>query len=356
MIENRKDIVKLGTTILFEGIYEGKECYGLAKEGISFMAVFDHDDKLLEELVELSPTIQFTNGNMRLFKYKTIKISVARYIYCFYHGIDTSKARSLYVRHKDRDFDSVVENCMSDNLYLGSAIIGYDKKNNCLTVTSCKNDFVEVAEPLPFLFDILQSGKITLSWRANGRLGCRLRNGFFFQFADLVYLAYHGFAGTSITMENYEDLLLRFINYKSWNDLSDEHLDGDFHNHLEYNVTVIPWSLNSEKNNLMSKIKEPYCIKIGYDKGKYKILAGKLDAETDRIYYTPFITEHFGTVVAFLRGYAKKYPDHVFQTDEENTNVGLFSMLNFGRALVNSTDSKFKNLDTGEGLVQGIGA
>lgn len=349
MIENRKDIVKLGTTILFEGIYEGKECYGLEKEGTGKMAVFDHNPKLFEELVEYNPTIQFIHDNMYLYKNKFF-ITVARYMYCLCNGIDTTNANSLRVHHLERDYDSDVENCMSDNLYLGSVVARYDVENNYLTVSSCRHDFSDVTEPLPFLIDIIQSGKIKMWWRKDdGRFSCRTKHGTNFKFPDLVYLAYYGFEGIEITMDNYEELIYRFIQYKRANRLEVEHLDSNYHNHLAYNIALVDKDRNREKNNLMERIKEPYCIKIAYDNGIYKIVMGVLNSETDKIECGLIgKTEYFETVVDLLRMYQEDLPENVFKRKKDSTNIGLFTMLNFGRALADSSDSGFVNLDAEE--------
>lgn len=351
MIENRKDIVRLGTTILFEGLFKGKPCYGIGRERNEKVAVFEHDEKILAELVAICPKVRFSSrDNVMLSNDNGLDMPLSKYLYCLYYGVDTSKTDALAIYHDLRN-ESGIEDCRKANLWKGSAEVEYDVNNNCMVISSNKNGFIDVVEPDAILIAILQSGKIQFNWRTeNGRMWFRVREtGRTFSLGDLAYLSYHGFDGEALTVENYIRLLYRLNDYKVQNRMEIEHLDSNYHNHLAYNIVLVGKDKNREKNNLMERIKEPYCIKIVYDNGVYKIAEGVLNSETDKIDCELIAkTEHFETVVDLLKMYQEDLPERVIKRSEDITNVGLFSMLNFGRALANSSDSGFVNLDAEE--------
>lgn len=350
--ELREEVLIIGNTIfqkeknklrIVECYYHEHLCYGIEKISKECIAIFDHNEEVLNKIITGLQSgmniILAYNRNIIIYRHGAERITLAKYLYCMYKGIDLDSPEVNSVWHKTRKQSKNIENCMSDNLYTGTANIVIE--DNCLVVSSNAKGYKDVFEPDEVLADILQSDNIILEWNSFARLMCTIKDGFIFPVADLAFLSYYG----NLTVNNYKEKLAKLKQHKVDNGLSIEHLDSDFHNHFKYNIALVPEGLNSRKNDKILRIKEPHCFAIVNSNGKYKILVGYLDNDWMLRCDKLFITEHFETVVDLLDIYIEEYPENINKEYALKNNNGLFRDRAFCRALAITPDEHFKDLD-----------
>ena len=169
--------------------------------------------------------------------------------------------------------------------------------------------------------------------------------------SDLAYLAYYD---SDLTANNYIEKIKALKAYKKSNNLSIEHLDSDFHNHRKYNIALVQGSLNSVKNDKISRIVEPYCFTVVYDKplnsgieinGIFKILTGVFDDSLMITVEKIFTTVDFENVVNLLDIYIAEYPDRVNKVKALSSNKRLIFDNRFAEMLAKEQKEHFVSLD-----------
>ncbi len=291
------------------------------------------------------------SGNMNVFHGSKKIVSLAMFLYSTYNGLDDCGAGiSNNLRHYTRN-GKYIENCKEDNLYIGGVSVYYDEKKDRVVVVSNTQEFIDVFEPLPILLDIMNSKKFVLQWGVGDRLQCRAKGEVFFP-ADLAYLAYYD---NGLSLDNYIEKIRKLKQYKKNNKLSEEHLDGDFHNHAKYNIALVPASANSQKNAKISFVKEPYFFTVVYDKpmysgvyngGDFKILTGNFDDDLMMNVNGRFITDNFENVAEMLDIFIEQYPERIDKANAPKENKRLIFDKGFAEQLAKEPKEKFTCLDS----------
>jgi len=339
------EIDRIGGTRFFECYYRGRLSYGVEQLSTGCKAVFNHNKRVLvavKSAVSNSGNIARAYDNSLHIYHKGKKLfSLALFLFCLYNGIDPHNADlSNNVRHIRKRKQKKIEDCRADNLYLGGASVVLDKEDNSLRAISNAKGFVDVFEPIPLLADILRVPNIVLFWNEYGRLICYLKGQSGFTVADLAYLAYYD----NLTMDNYIEKLAELKRYKEEKNLNIEHLDGNFHNHLKYNIALVAEEMNSKKQDLISYIKEPHFFTVVTSGSKYKIVVGRADDDL-MLDSKLFITEHFENVVGLLSAYRELYPDIFNKVEAAANNKGLFYERFFCEAIADTAEEHFIDLD-----------
>ena len=343
-----KEIEHIGGTRFFECYYRGRLSYGVEQVSTGCKAVFNHNKRVLvavKSVVSNSGNIARAYDNSLHIYHKGKKLfSLALFLFCLYNDIDPYNADlSNNVRHIRKRKHKKIEDCRADNLRLGGGAVTLDETNNILQASSYSKGFIDVFEPIPLLADILRDPNIVLYWNEYERLICYPKGQRGFTVADLAYLAYYD----NLTMDNYIEKLAELKRYKKDNGLNIEHLDGNFHNHLKYNITLVAEEMNSKKQDMISYIKEPYFFTAVVSGGKYKIVVGRADNDL-MLDSKLFITEHFENVVGLLSAYRELYPDIFNKAEAAANNKGLFYERFFCKAIADTAEEHFIDLDKQE--------
>lgn len=339
------EIDRIGGTRFFECYYRGRLSYGVEQVSTGCKAVFNHNKRVLaavKSVVSNSGNIARAYDNSLHIYHKGKKLfSLALFLFCLYNDIDPYNADlSNNVRHIRKRKRKKIEDCRADNLRLGGGAVTLDETNNILQASSNSKGFIDVFEPIPLLADILRNTDIVLHWNEYERLICYPKGQRGFTVADLAYLAYYD----NLTMDNYIEKLAELKRYKKDNGLNIEHLDGNFHNHLKYNITLVAEEMNSKKQDMISYIKEPYFFTAVISGGKYKIVIGRADEDL-MLDSDLFITEHFETVVGLLSAYRELHPDIFNKAEATANNKGLFYERFFCEAIADTAEERFIDLD-----------
>ncbi len=324
--------------------YQNSLCYGIEQMSTGYAAIFNHRKCILNKIVDLlnagyNVCRNSSDKNMIFVKGKTKYMSVAKYLYCLYHKQNASFSNQI--RHKNKRIFSNIEDCRKNNIYMGGASVFLDRKNNCVVALSNAKTHRDEFEPLPILVDILNSEKIVLQWRDNGRLECFVKGETDFNASDLAYLSYY----EDLTMENYIEKIKEFKKYKNDNDFSIEHLDGDFNCHYKYNLALVPISLNSKKNDKISQIKEPHFMTVVTNGEFFKILIGNFEEDLIIAVDKRYITKDFKTVVDLLYAYLKLYPERIDKEEAKSRNERLINKRFFAEMLAKEPNENFVSLD-----------
>lgn len=361
-IKEKENIRKYGKEIecingirFYEGYSGHSRCYGVQQLSTGYCAVFNHRKKILDTLMDMVRNgvniCRGNNGNMIIFQGSKKIVPLAMFLYSTYNCLDDYGAGiSNNLRHYARN-GKYIENCKEDNLYIGGVSVYYDEKKSRVVAVSNTQDFIDEFEPLPILLDIMNSKKFVLQWGIGERLRCRAKGEVFFP-ADLAYLAYYD---GGLSLDNYIEKIRELKRYKENNGLSEEHLDGDFHNHLKYNIALVPASANSKKNDKISTVKEPYFFTVVYDKpmnsgisngGIFKILTGVFDDDLMMNVNGRFVTDNFENVAEMLDIFIKEFPERVNGKEAKAENKRLIFDRGFAEQLAKEPKEKFTCLDS----------
>lgn len=353
-----KEITRIRGIRFFECYYKKKRCYGVQQLSTGFCAVFNHQKKILNNLTELvangANICRELRGDMNILYNDKKFVSLAKYLFCLYNGVTPNKeAFNNYIRHRVKDKSKPIENCRKENLYLGGVSVSFRKDEQdkeCVAVMSNTNSHLDKFEPMQILVDIMTTENFILQWH-NNRLICNIKGKVIFPVADLAYIAYYD---NTLTINNCIEKLKELKKYKKENRLSIEHLDGDFHNHYKYNIALVDEGLNSQKNDKISRIVEPYFLTVVYDKaynsgitpnGYFKILIGTFKDDYMIDVEKRFITDNFENVVNLLDIYIKHYPNRI-DKEKAKSNERLIFERFFAEMLAKEPNENFISLDT----------
>lgn len=285
-----------------------------------------------------------------MYKGKEKIMSFAAYMYCLYHELDIdSTVLDNNVCHRIISQNGI-EDCRQENLYLGGTSIINDDVNNCIVAVSNKDNYNDFFSSVPIIAEILDKC-VALQWDRHKRLQCRTKDNVSFFAADLAYLSYYD---SDLTADNYIEKIKALKAYKKSNNLSIEHLDSDFHNHRKYNIALVQGGLNSVKNDKISRIVEPYCFTVVYDKplnsgvdsdGIFKILTGVFDDSLMITVEKIFTTVDFENVVNLLDIYIAEYPERVNKVKALSSNKRLIFDNRFAEMLAKEPKEHFVSLD-----------
>lgn len=350
-IELKRIIRKIGKAEFYLCLYDRVKCYAIGKQGIEQIAIFDYNDALLNHILDIfdsGATVQlYYNGTMGV---KTLSehVPLAKMFFSLYHPMESTNGK--LVMHTAVDRDGNVEDCRSCNLYCGTATTYRDAIKNSegdvilesLVLESNKNGYKDYFDLESRIEEILNSNELILEWTSGARrVLCTVRGtDIRFPLSYLAFLVYYG----DTNLDNYKEHIQILKESNTKYGLSIEHLDGDYHNHRKYNLALVPKSLNSEKNNKISRIKEPHCFVVVNDGEKFKMVVGNL-SDDGMLSYNLFMCERFETVVQFLNEYIKLYSGNVRSNKEHDYNEGLFTYPVFCKALMNTSDERFTSLD-----------
>ena len=85
---------------------------------------------------------------------------------------------------------------------------------------------------------------------------------------DIAYACYHGYAH----LDTFSDDMARFAKMKRDCGLTMDHLDGNYHNHTQANLSLMPGILNSQKSAKTKKFLFPYKLTCAYVGDSYRLL------------------------------------------------------------------------------------
>lgn len=338
----------------FEGYHCRKRCYGVQQLSMGYCAVFNHRKYLLKVVMDtISIGVNLCRryyGNLNMYKGNKKIMSFAAFMYCLYHDLDTDNiVFENNVCHRVRK-DNYIENCRAENLYLGGTSVLTDETDDCILAISNKDTFKDFFSPMPIITEILNKC-VALQWGTGNRLYCRTKNDGGFFAADLAYLAYYDI---DLTVDNYIEKIKALKAYKKINGLSIEHLDSDFHNHRKYNIALVKGSLNSVKNDKISRIVEPYCFTVVYDNPFYigvesddifKIITGVFNDDLMIKVEKNFMTDNFENVVNLLNIYIAEYLEKVDKEEALLNNKRLIFDVRFAEMLSKESKEHFTCLN-----------
>lgn len=280
-------------------------------------------------------------------------MALAKYLFCLYHNANPDEASiTNNIRHKEH-IHRMIEDCTINNLYFGGATVC--EIGNRIEVRSNTEPFVDVFDHVPIIREILSKQNMVLQWRGNSqcdnRLQCRPKRGQMFPPSHLAYLAYYD---NKLTVDNYAERIEILKRYCDENGLSIEHLDGDYHNHRKYNIALVKGTLNSQKNDKISRIFEPYCFTVVFDKplysgiesgGDFKIITGVFRDNLMLEVEKRFTTRHFENVANLLDVYMTEYPERVDKERAIANNKRLIFDVRFAEQLAKEPKEHFTCLD-----------
>ena len=342
----KSEIQTIENIRFFKTMIDDCVCLGMENIQTEYGVIFSDRDNVLSVLKGKASDgwriIRTGLNTMCLRKKRQRQINLSKFIYCLYHGLGENEAETIkYVKHRETKDRDVVD-CRECNLYIGGAVVDVDYENNTIFVKSNAYGYQEVFDYNETLLHLLKDNNHVLFWNSYGRFTIRDKEQSFICMAsDLAYLSYNN----NITLENYKEEIKKVQADKKRSKKSIEHLVGNFHNHRKYNLSLVPESLNSRKNDKISRITEPYCFTVVYTGNAYKIIVGKLE-ENDLLRYSLFITERFENVVSLLDIYFELYPDRINKIQAKQGNKGLFQDYVFCSKLVRTPEDHFKSLDT----------
>lgn len=289
------------------------------------------------------------DGNIGICHRNKKDMALAMYLYCVYNDITIDKsAFRNNVRHKERR-NEMIEDCRKENLYLGGSSIYLDEAGESIIAVSNTGKFTDTFDYVPIIADILNGCK-SLQTRKSDRVMANFK-GELFPVGDLAYLAYYD---KDLTVDNFIEKRQALRKYKEDNKLNLEHLDGDFHNHRKYNIALVKELFNSQKNDKISRIIEPYCFTVVYDKpyysgvkngGKFKILTGVFGDDLMLTVEKRFITDCFENVVNLLDIYIAEYPERIDKERALQENERLIFDVRFSKLLAKEPTEHFTCLD-----------
>ena len=339
------EIQTIENTLFFKTIIDDCTCWGMENIHTKYGVIFSDKNNVLNILKDKAYDgwrIIRTSKNVMYLRKKGYKsINLSRFIYSLYNGFgENNNLSAKYVKHREIKNRDILD-CRECNLYTGGAVIDIDYESNTILVKSNAYGYQEIFDYNEILLCLLQDNKHILFWNSYGRFTIRDKESAFMCMAsDLAYLSYYN----SITVKNYKEEIKRIQTGKECNEKSIEHLDGNFHNHRKYNLSLVSKSLNSRKNDKISRIIEPYCFAVVYTGNEYKIIIGKLE-KNNLLRYSLFVTENFENVVSLLDVYYELYSDRIDKIQAKCKNKGLFQEHIFCSKLVRTPINRFKSLD-----------
>ncbi len=359
-INEKENIRKYGKEIIcirglrfYEGYYQRKRCYGVQQLSTGYCAVFNHRKQILDLLMDLisngANLCRDYKGNMCIVYGSKKYMALAMFLYCAYIGVRANETVfENNIRHRERK-RKMIEDCRIANLYIGGSSVYFDKMGKSIMAVSNTDEFTDVFSPVPVIADILK-GCSSLQANIGDRVMAKYK-GEHFPVGDLAYLAYYD---GDLTADNFIEKRQALKKYKEENGLTLEHLDGDFHNHRKYNIVLVNETLNSRKNDKISRIVEPFCFTAVFDKpyhsgiesgGQFKILIGKFDDDLMLTVDKRFITDCFENVVNMLDIYMAEYPKRVDKVSALQNNERLIFHAGFAEQLAKEPDEHFVCLD-----------
>lgn len=232
-------------------------------------AIFDNDNKYIKAIQEFGSAFNMSNGILWFVDQETKKfISLATFLYAQYSGKPLHEVRQFKTRHMQRFIDEnrMIEDCRKDNLFCS----GYPTdvtSNRVIRRIGTKYFSIEVVSkgiveyfsyddglynllstPNNFSYSATKQNRVQATFRTEDGKPC-------YAYTGIIANAYRE---GRLSKDNFRRVLVDILQDADKPQL--DHLNSDYHNHCNWNLSTMDRSLNIAKSHYTDAFPPPYQV------------------------------------------------------------------------------------------------